>query len=209
MYKNYWEEFYKDQNKELKPSLFAKYVKSDVLSHHKTLIEFGCGNGRDAIFFANEGLTVHAIDQCENEIKFLSHRYKQLGNIAFQSADFSNLGSNHKFDVVYSRFTLHSVGKEQEEKALIWAFDNLNPNGVLCIEVRGQKNEIYKLGEKVVGEEHAYIYNNHYRRFLNFDRLCDFIESLGFNICFSAEEKGFAPFNGEDETYIRIIAVKQ
>jgi tellurite methyltransferase len=208
MDKNYWENYYKQQNEDLKPSLFAKHICEYYALPETTLVELGCGNGRDAVFFANEGVIVTAIDQCENEIKFLKARYEQLKNLHFLVDDFSALPNMGKVDLIYSRFTLHSVSKEQEKETLIWTYQNLKTDGLLCIEVRGQKNEIYKLGEKVEGQDDAYIYNNHYRRFLNFDNLCIDIKSLGFQIIFSAEEKGFAPFAGQDETYIRVIAKK-
>jgi tellurite methyltransferase len=209
MDKSYWEAFYQIQNENMKPSLFAKAVRENYVRPTQSLIELGCGNGRDAVFFANEGIMVTAIDQCENEIKFLTTRYKHLSNCVFHSNDFSSLNDfETPFDIVYSRFTLHSVSKEQEQQTLSWSHRNMEVGGLLCIEVRGQKNEIYKLGEKVEGETDAYIYNDHYRRFLNFDNLCADIQSLGFQVIFSAEEKGFAPFDGQNETYIRVIARK-
>ena len=208
MDKEYWDSYYKSLNSELKPSLFARFVMSDVIKEHKSLIELGCGNGRDAIFFANENLNILAVDQCEGEIKFLKHRYQQLNNIDFISGDFSNLNDDKKYDIVYSRFTLHSVSKEQETKTLNWAYKVLNTAGYFCIEVRGEKNEIYKKGEKVSGEENAYIFDDHYRRFLNFDELCSTLKQLNFTIEYAAEEKGFSPFNGDDETFIRVIAKK-
>jgi tellurite methyltransferase len=208
MDKEYWEKFYKMQNEKLKPSLFAKYVRKNFADEGNSLIELGCGNGRDAIFFANEGLYVYAVDQCEDEIKFLTFRYEQLKNLTFQAGDFSNLEDKEAVDLIYSRFTLHAISKEQECKTLEWAYKNLSKGGYLCIEARGQKNEIYKLGEKVVNESDAYLHNNHYRRFINFEKLCIFIKQLGFLIIFAEEEKGFAPFAGKNETYIRIIAKK-
>lgn len=105
-----------------------------------SIVELGCGNGRDALFFANKGMNVLAIDQCEEEIKFLSNKYKNLKNIAFRADDFTNLkDSNPPFDIVYSRFTLHSVSKEQETKTLMWAYGNLCPEGYLCIEANGKE----------------------------------------------------------------------
>jgi tellurite methyltransferase len=208
MDKNYWEEFYKTQNEKLKPSLFAKYVRQNFANKNDSLIELGCGNGRDAVFFANEGLLVRGIDQCENELKFLRIRYGQLKTLSFQAGDFSNLLDSEPVDLVYSRFTLHSVSKEQEYRTLEWAYRNLKQDGYFCIEVRGQKNEIYKLGEQVENDPDAYIYDNHYRRFLNFENLLQVLKRLGFYIVFAAEEKGFAPYLTKDETYIRIIAKK-
>jgi len=210
MDKKYWEEFYKTQNEELKPSLFARYVYENLCKPTFRLIELGCGNGRDAIFFANEGLQVYAVDQCESEIKFLSNRYRLLNNCVFVSDDFTAMSdSDTQYDIVYSRFTLHSVSKEQEQNTLEWSHRNLTHDGYLCIEVHGKKNEIFQHGEKVEGEKDAYILNNHYRRFLDFQTLCTDLENLGFLLTFAAEEKGFAPFAEMDETYIRVIALKK
>ena len=208
MDKNYWESYYAKQNSELKPSLFAKYVFKVAGPDRKKVIELGCGNGRDAVFFANGGMDVLAVDQVESEIKFLKTRYKQLQNIRFKCADFTDFKTEERFDIVYSRFTLHSISAEQEERVLRWAHNTLNPNGLICIEVRGQKNEIYKRGIPVEGENDAYILDDHYRRFINFDFLCDELVKIGFNLVFAAEEKGFAPFNGGNETYIRVVAQK-
>ncbi|MDR0602906.1 MAG: class I SAM-dependent methyltransferase [Bacteroidales bacterium] len=206
--KNYWEEYYKKQNENLLPSLFAKYVMNNLAKPEYTLIELGCGNGRDALFFANEKLNVIAYDQCEDEICFLQVKYAQLKNIQFKVGDFSELPDITRANLIYSRFTLHSISKEQEQKTLIWVYRNLTEGGYFCIEVRGKKNEIYKLGKKVENEEDSYIYNNHYRRFLNLDTICTDLKNTGFVIEFAAEKKGFAPFAGKDETYIRIIAKK-
>ena len=209
MDRKYWETFYQTQNEDQKPSSFAKTVMETCVKPTQSLIELGCGNGRDAVFFANEGVMVTAIDQCENEIRFLQMRYRHLANCIFHSDDFSSLNDyKTPFDIVYSRFTLHSVSETEEQRTLLWTYRNLRAGGCLCIEVRGQKNEIYKLGDKVEGETDAYVYNNHYRRFLNFNKLCNSLVSLGFSLDFAAEEKGFAPFAGQNETFIRVIAKK-
>lgn len=202
---NYWENFYSKQNADLRPSLFAIYV-NELIKGKSSIIELGCGNGRDSVFFANNNHNIIAVDQCKSEIKFLQNQYKQLTNVVFRCDDFTSLNTETIYDVVYSRFTLHSINKQEEQRVLKWAYESLNKGGFFCIEVRGYKNEIYKLGETVDNEPDAYIYNNHYRRFLNFDTLCSDLRNLGFEITFAAEEKGFAPFNGEDETYIRVIA---
>jgi len=207
--KNYWEKYYSLQNAELKPSLFARFINDTVISTQKSIIELGCGNGRDAIFFANEGFDVIAVDQIYSEIKFLKNRYIQLKNCSFECADFTNLDNSRKFDIVYSRFTLHSITETQENKVIWWAFLNLNPNGKFCIEVRGQKNEIFGKGTPVKNQPNAFIYDDHHRRFINLDVLVNKLKEAGFMIDFAAEEKGFAPFNGADETFIRVIATKK
>lgn len=204
----YWENYYSKQNAELIPSLFAQYVANLIGEKQAEIIELGCGNGRDSVFFANKGYAVDAVDQCYSEICFLMKQYQRLDNLDFRCDDFTDMVDDRPYDVVYSRFTLHSISKEQQTKTLQWAYRNLKKGGMLCIEVRGQKNEIYKFGEPVENEEDAFIYNDHYRRFLNFESLCDELKKIGFSLDLAAEDKGFAPFNGQDETYIRVIARK-
>jgi len=207
--KEYWENYYAQQNIELRPSMFARYVREKVLEDHKLIIELGCGNGRDAIFFANENFDVLAVDQVLNEINFLKNKYQQIKNITFKCADFSTLDSSRKFDVIYSRFTIHSITEQQENRVIDWAYQNLNKNGKFCIEVRGQKNEIFGKGTQVVNQPNAFIYNEHYRRFIHFEDFTNKLQSIGFNIDFAAEDKGFAPFNGVNEIFIRIIVTKK
>ncbi len=43
-------------------------------------------------------------------------------------------------DVVYSRFTLHSVDAQGEKRTLKWVYDNLKTGGFFCIEVRTIKD---------------------------------------------------------------------
>lgn len=207
--KNYWEYYYAQQNSERLPSLFAQYVYT-LTDNRKDLkiIELGCGNGRDSVFFAQNGLCVEAVDQCDTEIAYLQSEYKNIPNLKFKCNDFSSLDNLNTYDIVYSRFTLHSVSEAQEMKTLEWAFNNLVHSGMLCVEVRGTKNEICGLGTPVEDEKNAFIYDNHYRRFIDFDTFCHQLSRLGFTITYAEEKKGFAPFKGTDETFIRVIAKK-
>lgn len=209
MDKNYWKNIYSRQSEDDRPSLFAQYIIEEVGVDGKNIIELGCGNGRDAICFANANARqVVAVDQCDNIIELLNRRFQKVGNLQFKCLDFTRMDDFAKYDIVYSRFTLHSISKAQEESVVGWAYRNLNPNGLLCIEVRGQKNEIFQVGIPVEGEPDAFILNDHYRRFIHFESFCQQLSSIGFRIDFAAEQKGFAPYRGQNETYIRILASK-
>lgn len=209
MDKNYWRSYYFKQREERLPSLFAKHVVDNYISNkNTTLIELGCGNGRDSIYFSEKGLNVVAIDQVEEEINFLKNKYSAAKNLEFISGDFTKLNGNRKYNVVYSRFTLHSINAEQQDRVLKWSYSHLEKDGLLCIEVRGKKNEIYRKGEQVAGEEHAFVYENHYRRFLDFNDLCSELKDIGFTLIYCQEKKDFAPFKNTNETFIRVIAKK-
>ncbi len=204
----YWTNYYKKQNEPFQESLFASYCIKQWLKPGVSLLELGCGNGRDAVYLSKHGINVTAVDQCAEEIDFLNNRFGGK-NLNFKCADFSDLKFRKKFDAIYSRFTLHAISKQQEIKTLNWCANHLNENGLLLIEARGTQNEIYGMGEKVSGEADAFIYEGHYRRFLNAADVNKQINDLGLTILSSDEAENRAPFNGTNYKFLRIIARKQ
>ncbi|HED8437280.1 TPA: class I SAM-dependent methyltransferase [Campylobacter jejuni] len=108
--RNYWSAFYAKNQEPFEHSLFAtfclKYFKKDF-----SILELGCGNGRDALFFSKKGCKVKALDLCEDEIRFLNDNYKNE-NLEFFCVDFCNFLDDKKYDGIYSRFTLHSISKD-------------------------------------------------------------------------------------------------
>lgn len=218
MDKTYWREFYSRHKIGVKPSLFAKFVYKNYLlesincdtnkrtkSDTPSLLELGCGNGRDSLYFANNGIDTTAIDQVQEEIAFLndyvetqqdskqSHtestqeaeqRSDSQNNLHFLCGDFTQLDSfsfQQQFDCIYSRFTLHSINKAQQDKTLADCLKYCKDGGILAIEVRGEKNSLCGKGKAVESETNAFIYDNHYRRFLNFTQTLQEIESLRFS----------------------------
>lgn len=209
MFKEYWNKFYaKNKEQNLEPSLFASYVLSNFLKKGDDLIELGCGNGRDAVYIAKHGINVLAVDQCDEGVLDLIEKYK-LETLSFCNADFTLLSDDYLYNHIYSRFTIHSISIEQEDRVINWAFKNLKAGGYFFIEVRGQKNEIYKLGTPVPDDPDAYIYEDHYRRFINNELLVKKMKDVGFSIIYNEEKKGFAPYRGEDQTFIRLICKKK
>ena len=67
---NYWDNFYIKKNK-IKESSFARFVLSKVKKGKikKSLIDIGCGNGRDSIFFSKNNFCVTGIDISKKAIK--------------------------------------------------------------------------------------------------------------------------------------------
>ena len=205
--KTYWENYYAQQNQPFQPSEFAVDCVRDHLKSGMTLLELGCGNGRDAIFMANHGLSVIAVDQCQQEIDFLN-QFAVRHNLFFDRQDFSRLPYNGKFDAIYSRFTLHAITHPQEMRTLKWSAQHLKYGGFLLIEARGTQNEYFGRGKKVAGERNAFIYEGHYRRFLDKKETVKQIEKNGMTVVSADERNGRAPFNGTDYKFLRIIAQK-
>jgi tellurite methyltransferase len=205
---SYWEDYYKTGAAPEEPSLFAEYVMQRYAKVGKKLIELGCGNGRDAHFFAANGVDVVAVDQCAEEIHQLVSTNGKYPNLHFGAADFTAMPDtkNGGYNMVYSRFTLHSVIAEDQAKTLQWSRRNLAENGLLCVETRGQKNELYQKGEPVEGDPNAYIHDGHYRRFVDFDEFTEEIKETGLSVIEASEQTGYAPYQNTDYHFIRIIA---
>lgn len=208
MDKEYWKKYYKHQGAPLESSLFAQFVLDNHLRGEHSLIELGCGNGRDSIFFASHGIDVLAVDQCDEEINLLAEK-NNISNLKFCNKDFTRLEKLGEFDYVYSRFTLHSVTDKEEDAVINWSYDNLKKGGKILIEARGKKNELYKLGEPVPNQPDAFILDNHYRRFIDINKLSEKLKSKGFEIITKEESSGFAPFKDTDYQFIRVIAAKK
>jgi adenylylsulfate kinase-like enzyme/SAM-dependent methyltransferase len=201
----YWDQYYKNKVCSREPSPFAQYV-STLVDSGRELVELGCGNGRDAVFFAGEGLHVTALDMSQEAISELQGR--NIPNTRFLCGDFVNADVHRPeaYDYAYSRFTLHSINANQETVLLKNIFLGLRPGGKLFIEVRGIHDPLYGRGKLV--ERNAYFYDNHYRRFLVLEELTAALERTGFRVEYARESTGFAPYGNDDPPVIRVVAAK-
>ncbi len=204
MDKKYWEEYYTKDLAPHEPSLFATFALTHLTSN-QTLLELGCGNGRDSIFFTHHNLRVTAIDQTESAIAKLQQTYN---NIEFLKDDFVSSSIYHKrtFDNVYSRFTMHTI--TLQEQAIVFAniHSALREGGTFFIEVRTVNDDIY--GKGVCVGMHEYVYEDHYRRFVEKNAFEDSLLSAGFTICYSEERTGFSPLKNSDPMLLRVVAQK-
>lgn len=204
--RTYWDQYYKNQICTTDPSPFARYVAT-LVNPGKQLVELGCGNGRDALFFAAQGLEVLALDMSPVAIEGLQRLH--VPHAEFQCGDFvnSDIHQPSSHDYVYSRFTLHAINFNQEQVLLQRVFSGLKPGGKLFIEVRSNHDPLYGKGRQV--ERNAYFYDNHYRRFLVLEELVGSLEKYGFQVEYAQEGQGFAPYGNDDPPVIRVVAAKQ
>lgn len=70
---DYWNSYYRDHPVAIsnEESAFAR-MALQYMEAGKSLIEFGCGNGRDSLFFASSGIQVTGIDVSSNAINMLN-----------------------------------------------------------------------------------------------------------------------------------------
>ena len=205
--KAYWENFYRNSMKINTPSPFAQSLMEDpIFKEVQTIVELGCGNGRDATFFAKNNIQVIAIDQCENT----TNQLNQLDNIESFPHDFTRLPNFRdkvsQIDAVYSRFTMHSINVDAEDRTLQWIYDNLNSSGLFCVEARTIKDDICGKGEDK--GNNIWFYNGHHRRFIEADVFKEKLKTIGFEIIYFEEQKGFAKYKDSDPIVLRAIVKK-
>lgn len=208
--KKYWTEYYAKNSKPTNASTFAEFILPK-LSENKNLIELGCGNGRDSIYFAQNNLNVIAVDQVEDEMNYLNENHKE-DNINFVCDDFTDLintGSdlikNTDFDYVYSRFTFHSINEVKEDRTLDWIESNLYEGGYFLLEARSMNDPMFKQG-KVLSETENF--TTHYRRYMDLDKIINKLESRNFEIMYKIEDNNLAVYKDDNPYVIRIIAKK-
>lgn len=202
---DYWNQYYQNRICPTEPSPFAKYVAT-LVDAGKTMVDLGCGNGRDTVYFAGHGLKMTAIDLSDSAISLL--KQQSIPNAEFICADFVNQPDPHGqgYDYAYSRFTIHSINQPQERVLLRSIFRTLRPGGKFFIEVRSIHDPLFGRGEAL--ERNAFFYDNHYRRFIVLDELKAGLLEEGFRIEYAQEKTGFAPYGNDDPPVIRIVAQK-
>lgn len=202
--RQYWKNYYKSHRENNTPSSFAIFCQNEYFKPNMNLLELGCGNGRDSIYFAKQNINVTALDLEKEEITYLQKKYGN-GNPTFKASDFTTYRNVSQYDAIYSRFTLHAISELEEERTIISTYKNLKSNGIFCIEVRSIKDEMFSKSSLLSESEGE---TDHYRRFANFDNLQTELIEKGFKIIYAKESNGLAKYKDEDPVIIRIVAQK-
>lgn len=178
---HYWNNYYKSHRHNATNSLFSVFVRENYLKPHARLLELGCGNGRDSVYFAKSAIHTTAIDQVQSEIDYLNTHFGSE-SCTFVCGDFSQLSHldslTPPYDCIYSRFSLHSITHAQQSELFAQLPHYLSLGGILAIETRGVRNSLYQKGERVRGENNAFIYESHYRRFVALEDLLADIRAI-------------------------------
>lgn len=199
----FWKAYYQKHKDPAGASLFANFVLP-FLQPGEQLLEIGCGNGRDSVFFAQHGVAVSAIDQIEEEVVYLNQKYEEVPNLKFQAGNMGDL-STMPAQYIYSRFSIHSVNREIETQVFKWAADSLATNGLFFIEVRSILDELCGQGTEVGKYEYV---TDHYRRFIEVKEIQQKALDHGFRILYCLESAGLAPYKTEDPVVIRLVLQK-
>jgi len=194
----YWDHYYGDGNLQCqKPSRFSKFCRRYFIKDNDVVFDFGCGDGRDTLYFSKQGLAVYACDISEEAINLTQKRLNNTGcdtHHIFRS-DVTKLSSaevNLTFNIAYCRFFLHSLTNEQEAVFLAWLSKTLPAGGLLLIEARTTKDLL--CNDKYLKiDKNTYLYEeNHFRRFIVPEDFIPVISAYGFELIYQKRSNKFS-----------------
>lgn len=154
-YIEYWESLY---NREFffgsGPTKLAKYAEG-ILGKSKgnKILEVGCGQGRDAIHFAQLGYDVDAFDISHNAIKSIKNQKEKLNlknlNVISHDCGKEFVFENKKFDFVYSNLALQFFELEILDSILKEISRVLKNKSLFLFSTKKEGDKYYNFGEKI------------------------------------------------------------
>ena len=220
----YWETFYKNLTEQLEPSSFSIFVfryithTLNISAYNKLkLLDIGCGNGRDLLYFKQNDYQVCGLDEsiiaCNNIRNYNIKCYNQsiLEPI------------KEKFDIYYCRFVIYILDYYDIEKCFQNLYDSMSDNSVLFIETRSTKGEnksildmteqelnlYYNEPDYIEYEFNSVLGTKHKRTLLNFKHLREIYLKNKFVALYAAESAGWSIYKKEDPVLIRLLLKKQ
>lgn len=192
----YWNEYYSVNPKLQSPSQFAAFVISEFATIDR-FIEFGCGNGRDSVFFATYGKIVHATDGSKAVID--SNRQKiSSGQLNIEFSEFSIDSNSQKLAkkifhpsqtevLYYGRFFIHAL-TDDEINIFVNVLDEIvKKDDVLCLEYRTAEDSNL-----------AKTTPTHFRNFLDPKIIEEKFSKIGLKLTYEKIGTGLAKFKHDD-----------
>lgn len=200
----YWNKVYSQKTESGEPSLFAIEMEQ-YMKPESTVVDLGCGSGRDSLFFAARNHKVLAVDLSSEAIRIISRAAPEITAIEEDFVSFLGKYEN-AFDYLYSRFSLHAISANREQAFIRRAYNSLKKGGILFIEARSIQDERFGRGEKI--GKNTFRYEGHARRFIDINELEKNLKTEGFLMEQIVQSRGFAPYGNEDPSIIRAICRK-
>jgi len=200
-----WNTLHQKNKAELnEPTDFAKEVQR-MFSSKVKILELGCGSGSDSYFFALQGNSVIATDFSEIAIKKNKSKHT-MSQLEFQVMDISKKMqfSDKKFDLVYSRLSLHYFTDKVTKSIFKEIHRVLKPSGYLCFVCKSTKDPLYGKGEKI--EKDLFENEGHIRHYFSDEYVRECLAGLfGITKLTSGKEH----FYGSLSAFIKVIAQKK
>ncbi|KQL36124.1 bifunctional 2-polyprenyl-6-hydroxyphenol methylase/3-demethylubiquinol 3-O-methyltransferase UbiG [Psychrobacillus sp. FJAT-21963] len=136
----FWDTFYSDREKGV--PFFANFPDENLVSYFEKklfipgkVLELGCGPGRNAIYFAEKGCTVDAVDLSQESLKWAEERANEKSvSVNFINENIFELDiAEGTYDIVYDSGCLHHIAPHRRMSYIDLVKKALKPNGFFAI----------------------------------------------------------------------------
>jgi len=205
--KLYWDDFYKKINKEawkiMPPSQFAVFCCSEIFNKNiKHVVDIASGDGRDSIFFAQQGLKVFALEKSAQAVKLLEKRNLNNENLSIIQID----ALKDKIDTgapkglslaYYSRFFIHTLSKNEVKIFFKKLSEVVGITDYLFVEYRNEFDANLKKETEA-----------HFREFHKSNYILDIANQFNLDCVYEVSGTGFAKWKQDDACVTRQIFIK-
>ena len=167
-YNNNYSDYYNSTVSVDLSKIYLEFTK--MISKPASILDLGCGSGRDSLYFKNEGYKVTAIDGSEKLAELASRLIEQEVIVS----KFEELELKYRFDGIWACASLLHLNGIELEKVLIKLKDALADDGILYMS--------FKYGTTEFFDAKGRYFNLYTEEKIN--RLIDRIESLKINKVF-------------------------
>lgn len=113
----------------------------------KTILDLGCGGGRDSVFFSKKGFEVVALDIFADKVQ--QKKLKKAG-IKFFNKDIRRINFKpESFDVIYAHLSLYYFDDKTTDKIFNNLYDILKPGGYIFVKCKSTADPIFGRGKKI------------------------------------------------------------
>ena len=158
---------------------FEKLVKQGG-----SILDGGCGSGRDSLYFLQKGYDVTAFDPSDEMIKYAS----QFTGLSVKKLRWEDLADKDKYDAVWASASLYHVNRADMNAVFDKIADALKDNGILFASYRDRPDDFEEGG----------------RKFTSFDKntFSKFIQENGKFDIISIKERKDSRKGKEDEIWL-------
>lgn len=174
----YWDNYYNKKNLALPNSDFSKFALT-YIKPKSSLIDIGCGDGRDSLMFAKNNIETLGIDY--SQVSISKNKKYETDILKFKRLNLMDIEKLTKnFEYAYCRFILHAINYEIQEQIFLWMSKNISDK--IFIETRIADSKI---------DPQKY---NHYRRDFNQEEVVESLEKHSFKIIYSQVSRNFSKY---------------
>ena len=201
---NYWNNYYSGAliatKPPISPSQFAAFCNLEMQAlNFNHLVDIASGNGRDSLFFSEQGYNVIACDKSAEAFELLKNRTTNFRKLMFEKTDvvrekvptFKGLSSKCGF---FARFFLHTLSDNELSSFFINLNCAMNEGDLFFVEYSNEDDEFLNKNTPL-----------HFRNFLSSKLVAQKALEINLTCLYEVHGRGFAKWKDDDAEVTRQV----